>query len=89
MTITNDTMGLASMGFTALLVIISLIAWFFINRASVRASQQVRLLELLLEEQKRQNAMLNRLTDKVVGKETTTSAEETSGQDFIRLIPER
>lgn len=89
MTITNDTMGLASMGFTALLVIISLIAWFFVNRASVRASQQVRLLELLLEEQKRQNAMLNRLTDKVAGKETATSTEETSGQDFIRLIPER
>ncbi|MEM6159073.1 YebO family protein [Erwinia sp. P6884] len=89
MTITNDAMSLASMGFMVLLVIISLIAWFFVNRASVRASQQVRLLESLLEEQKRQNVMLHRLTDAVAGKEKVASGGERDSQDFIRLIPER
>ncbi|WP_428943229.1 YebO family protein [Pantoea sp. FN060301] len=89
MTISNDAMSLASMGFTLLLVIIGLIAWFFVNRASVRASQQVRLLESLLEEQKRQNVMLHRLTEAVAGKEKAASTGERDSQDFIRLIPER
>lgn len=68
--ITNGAMGLASMGFSVALVIVGLIAWFFVNRASVKASQQVQLLEALLEEQKRQNVLLRRLTDSVAGKES-------------------
>lgn len=87
--ITNGAMGLASMGFSLALVIVGLIAWFFVNRASVKASQQVQLLEALLEEQKRQNALLRRLTDSVVGKEKAAGATEPDNKDFTRLIPER
>lgn len=86
--IANGAVGFASMGFMVALVIIGLIAWFFINRASVKAIQQVRLLEALLEEQKRQNALLRRLTDSVVGQEQAASTEKES-KDFTRLIPER
>lgn len=86
--IANGAVGFASMGFTVALVIVGLIAWFFINRASVKATQQVRLLEALLEEQKRQNALLRRLTDSVAGKEQAASSEKES-KDFTRLIPER
>jgi len=85
----NGAVGLASMGFTAALVIVGLIAWFFINRASVRASQQVQLLEALLEEQKRQNVLLRRLTDSVAGKEKAAGQSEPVNKDFTRLIPER
>ncbi|MEM6050188.1 YebO family protein [Erwinia sp. P7711] len=85
----NGAVGLASMGFTAALVIVGLIAWFFINRASVRASQQVQLLEALLEEQKRQNVLLRRLTDSVAGKEKAAGQSEPDNKDFTRLIPER
>ncbi|MDW8846381.1 YebO family protein [Erwinia sp. MMLR14_017] len=85
----NGAVSLASMGFTAGLVIVGLIAWFFINRASVRASQQVQLLEALLEEQKRQNALLRRLTDSVAGKEKAAGQSEPDNKDFTRLIPER
>ncbi|MEN4891230.1 YebO family protein [Erwinia billingiae] len=86
--ITNGAMGLASMGFSVALVIVGLIAWFFVNRASVKASQQVQLLEALLEEQKRQNVLLRRLTDSVAGKEKAASTEPDN-KDFTRLIPER
>ncbi|MCU5775812.1 YebO family protein [Erwiniaceae bacterium BAC15a-03b] len=86
----NGAMGLASMGFIAALVIVGLIAWFFVNRASVRASEQIRLLEALLDEQKKQNAMLRRLTDAVSGGEKSkAAAENDDDKDFTRLIPER
>ncbi|MGB9096912.1 YebO family protein [Erwinia sp.] len=86
---TNGAMGLASMGFSVALVIVGLIAWFFVNRASVKASQQVQLLEALLEEQKRQNVLLRRLTDSVAGKEKAAGVTEPDNKDFTRLIPER
>ncbi|KOC89014.1 YebO family protein [Winslowiella iniecta] len=85
----NGVMGIASMGFIAALVIVGLIAWFFINRASVRASEQIRLLEALLDEQKKQNALLRRLTDNVSGSEKKSAAEQQDQKDFTRLIPER
>ncbi|WP_147198356.1 YebO family protein [Pantoea sp. MBD-2R] len=84
----SGAMGMASLGFIVGLIIVGLLAWFFINRASVRANEQVRLLEALLEEQKRQNALLMRLAEAVAGKEKTASDEEGS-KDFTRLIPER
>lgn len=87
---TTGAMDIASMGVIALLVIIGLVAWFFINRASVKASQQVQLLEALLEGQKRQNALLLRLADAVAGKEQKEQAStESENKDFTRLIPER
>lgn len=87
--LTQGAVGFASIGFTVALVIAGLIAWFFVNRASVRASKQVQLLEALLEEQKRQNALLRRLTDSVAGKEKAAGHSESDNKDFTRLIPER
>lgn len=88
--INNGAMDMVSAGIVALLVIIGLVIWFFVNRASVKASQQVQLLEALLEEQKRQNAMLRRLTDAVAGKEQGAAAKDNAdSKDFTRLIPER
>lgn len=68
--------------------LVGLIAWFFVNRASVRASEQIRLLEALLEEQKKQNAILHRLTQQATSSEEE-SDEIAQDQEFIRLIPER
>ncbi|WP_338490118.1 YebO family protein [Erwinia aphidicola] len=88
--INNGAMDMVSAGIVALLVIIGLVVWFFVNRASVKASQQVQLLEALLEEQKRQNAMLRRLTDAVAGKEQGAAAkDDADSKDFTRLITER
>ncbi len=88
--INNGAMDMVSTGIVALLAIVGLVVWFFVNRASVKANQQVQLLEALLEEQKRQNAMLRRLTDAVAGKEQGAAAKDNAdSKDFTRLIPER
>jgi hypothetical protein len=73
-------------GVLAMIIIVAFIAWFFVNRASVRASEQIALLNQLLEEQKKQNALLRRLVDTQHGEQTEQQEEK---RDFIRLIPER
>ena len=86
----NDVQGLTSTALIMALVIIGLVVWFFVNRASVRANQQIQLLEALLEEQKRQNALLRKLTENAADKEQPESApEDEAEKDFIRMIPER
>ncbi|WP_312241286.1 YebO family protein [Pantoea sp.] len=87
---TAGASSLVAPGMTAGILIIGLIVWFFINRASVRASEQIRLLEELLEEQKKQNALLRRMVEaqRAAGAETQ-GGEKSDKRDFIRLIPER
>ena len=80
---------LFSYGVLAIIIVVAFIAWFFVNRASVRASEQIQLLETLLEEQKKQNALLRRLADAQPDTATKDAEEEDEKRDFIRLIPER
>lgn len=42
--------------------VIVLAVWFFLNRASVKANEQIALLTELLEQQKQQTALLAKLT---------------------------
>lgn len=84
----NGSSGLTSIIAFAVVIIAALIAWYFVNRASVKANAQIRLLEALLEEQKQQNMLLRRLTDKVVGEEDAAEPADED-KDFTRLIPER
>ena len=72
-----------------IILIVAFIVWFFVNRASVRAGEQIQLLESLLEEQKKQTILLRRLVDAQPGAETKKSDEDQDKRDFIRLIPER
>jgi hypothetical protein len=44
-------------------LLVGLVLWFFINRASSRTNEQIELLEALLDQQKRQNALLRRLCE--------------------------
>ncbi|MCW1876529.1 YebO family protein [Erwinia sp. INIA-01] len=86
----NDVQGLTSTALIMALVIIGLVVWFFVNRASVRANQQIHLLEALLEEQKRQNALLRKLTENAADNAQPEQApEDDAEKDFIRMIPER
>ncbi|MEJ4044470.1 YebO family protein [Erwinia sp. SLM-02] len=86
----NDVQGMTSTALIMALVIIGLVVWFFVNRASVRANQQIQLLEALLEEQKRQNALLRKLTENTSEKAQPEQApEDDAEKDFIRMIPER
>lgn len=78
---------LFSYGVLAIIIIVAFIVWFFVNRASVRASEQIQLLSHLLEEQKKQNALLRRLVENQCGEQEKQDPEEK--RDFIRMIPER
>ncbi len=78
---------LFSYGVLAIIIIVAFIAWFFVNRASVRASEQIQLLNLLLEEQKKQNALLRKLVESQSDAQDKQDPEEK--RDFIRMIPER
>lgn len=90
----NEVMnGMQSLTQTALvmiLAIIGLFVWFFVNRASVRADKQVQLLQSLLEEQKRQNALLKKMVESLVEAEQPAAEKaEEAENDYIRMIPER
>ncbi|MEZ3498884.1 YebO family protein [Pantoea sp. KPR_PJ] len=74
-------------GVLAIIIVMALIAWFFVNRASVRASEQIALLNQLLDEQKKQNTLLRKLVESQSSAQDQQSPEEK--RDFIRLIPER
>lgn len=80
---------LVSYGLLVIILIVAFIAWFFVNRASVRAGEQIRLLESLLEEQKKQNQLLRRLVEMQPGAESKITDDDREKRDFIRLIPER
>lgn len=85
-----NTSPLFNYGVLAIILVVAFIAWFFINRASVRASEQIQLLEALLEEQKKQNALLRRLVDAQPESKAMQDDEDAAdSRDFIRLIPER
>ncbi|THB84619.1 hypothetical protein E1N66_09390 [Pantoea allii] len=80
---------LVSYGLLVIILIVAFIAWFFVNRASVRAGEQIRLLESLLEEQKKQNQLLRRLIEMQPDAEVKKTEDDRDKRDFIRLIPER
>lgn len=77
-------------GVLAIIILVALYVWFYVNRASVRASEHIQLLEALLEEQKKQNALLRRLVDaQPATANAPEDAEAVDSQGFIRMIPER
>ena len=85
-----NTSPLFNYGVLAIIIIVAFIVWFFVNRASVRASEQILLLEALLEEQKKQNVLLRRIVDAQPATAKPTESEAVEGErDFIRMIPER
>lgn len=89
------TMNLASLVVTLLVLVIGLVLWFFVHRASSRANEQIELLEALLDQQKRQNALLRRLCEanepeKLTNVTDAPVSASTEGDDeFIRLVAER
>ncbi len=84
--------NIASLAVSLVVLFIGLLLWFFVNRASSRANEQVALLEELLDQQKRQNALLRRLceaNEPEVEKKATAAVDENEEDDFVRLVAER
>lgn len=91
--INSGVLNLASLLVSLVVLVIGLVLWFFINRASSRTNEQIELLEALLDQQKRQNALLRRLCEaNEPEKEAETQAVKAQSKDdddFIRLVAER
>ncbi|MGR9994870.1 YebO family protein [Escherichia coli] len=92
--VNSGVMNIASLVVSVVVLLIGLILWFFINRASSRTNEQIELLEALLDQQKRQNALLRRLCEanepeKAESKKTVESQKSVEDEDIIRLVAER
>ncbi|POP44871.1 hypothetical protein CHU32_13360 [Superficieibacter electus] len=94
----NDLMSTGALNLASLLVsvvvlVMGLLLWFFVNRASSRVNEQIELLEELLDQQKRQNALLRRLCEANEPEKVDSPAQPEQPQadddDFIRLVAER
>jgi hypothetical protein len=85
--------NLASVALSVVLLLVGLLLWFFVNRASSRANEQIALLQALLDQQKRQNALLRRLCEaNEPEKERPLNLHRREGKattTFIRLVAER
>ncbi|MDK9607638.1 YebO family protein [Lelliottia wanjuensis] len=90
----SGLLNVASLAISLIVMIIGLALWFFVNRASSRTDEQIELLEALLDQQKRQNALLRRLCEanEPEEKEAPKAVAEVVNEDeddFIRLVAER
>nr|WP_240343335.1 YebO family protein [Pectobacterium brasiliense] len=77
-----------------LIVLLAALVWFFVNRASVRANEQVKLLQEVVEQQRQQLALLKKLLPQNAEKsEPEVLAAERDRDDveltFKSVIPER
>ena len=87
--------NLASLALSVVLLLVGLLLWFFVNRASSRANEQIELLQALLDQQKRQNALLRRLCEanepekEEVAAAPAAADKASTEDDFIRLVAER
>jgi len=90
----SGLLSIASLVMSLVVLVVGLVLWFFVNRVSSRANEQIELLEALLDQQKRQNALLRRLCDANAPEKAEPEAKagakvQTDGDDFIRLVAER
>ena len=89
----SGLLSIASLVMSLVVLVVGLVLWFFVNRASSRTNEQIELLEALLDQQKRQNALLRRLCEanepeeKAVPKEADVQKQDE--EEFIRLVAER
>jgi hypothetical protein len=88
----SGALSFASLAVSVVVLVVGLVLWFFINRASSRTNEQIELLEALLDQQKRQNALLRRLCEANEPEKTAEPAVVTAkdeDDDIIRLVAER
>ena len=94
----SGLLNMASLMVSVVVLLVGLVIWFFVNRASSRTNEQIELLEALLDQQKRQNALLRRLCEanepeeKDAPKDAPKDAvaeDNKDEDDFIRLVAER
>ncbi|EOF8205776.1 YebO family protein [Yersinia enterocolitica] len=84
------TMGIVPIAFSLFTVIFFLIVWLFLSRTSVRANEQIRLLQDIVEQQKQQTELLKALLANATGtSDFQSDSDIVSPLDFKGVIPER
>ncbi|MDT3250005.1 YebO family protein [Serratia sp. root2] len=81
--------GLVSLAIAALALLVGLWGWFLVNRASVRANEQIRLLQEIAEQQRQQTALLKSLAQSARGGNVADDDDLSPALDFKGFIPER
>ncbi|EMD1303750.1 YebO family protein [Serratia ureilytica] len=82
--------GLLSLALAAVALLVGLWVWFLVNRASVRANEQIRLLQEIVEQQRQQTALLKRLAHSARADGGDADDDDLSpALDFKGFIPER
>ena len=80
----SGLLNMASLMISLVVLLVGLVIWFFVNRASSRTNEQIELLEALL----RRLCEANEPEEKDAPKDAV--AEESKDEDdFIRLVAER
>ncbi|ENA0608393.1 YebO family protein [Enterobacter bugandensis] len=92
--VNSGLLSMASLVVSLVVLVVGLVLWFFVNRASSRTNEQIELLEALLDQQKRQTALLRRLCEANEPEEKETPKapaveNKEDEDDFIRLVAER
>ncbi|WP_395858505.1 YebO family protein [Affinibrenneria salicis] len=82
------------MVFSLLIMLLVALLGFFIIRASVRANEQIKLLQEIAEQQREQTLLLQRLVGQIPGRSdsdgvTAGQADIADADDFRHVIPER
>lgn len=90
----SGLLNMASLMISLVVLLVGLVIWFFVNRASSRTNEHIELLEALLDQQKRQNALLRRLCEANEPEEKdaqkdAVAEDDKDEDDFIRLVAER
>lgn len=82
--------GLISIAAVVLVAIFCLWVWFLVNRASVRANEQIHLLQEIAEQQRQQTALLNTLVQTARGDKAAHDDDDLSpALSYKGFIPER
>jgi len=81
--------SLASLVLCVLFILLFLLLWFVVNRASVRANQQIQLLQDIAEQQRQQTELLKILASQVKGATPEESVDDDSALSLRGFIPER
>ncbi|MFP1742746.1 YebO family protein [Lonsdalea quercina] len=75
-----------------LIILLALVVWFFVNRASVRANEQIRLLQEIVKQQKKQLALMQALIPVPPSAEPVQEVKQEDDDTdvyFRNVIPER
>lgn len=90
--LTNGPSGLISIAIVVLVALLGLWAWFLVNRASVRANEQIQLLQEIAEQQRQQTALLKTLVQTARGDKASVDDYDddlSPALSYKGFIPER